>query len=290
MTAMKNDLSKQLFGLFLATIFISTSGVLGRYIDMPTEVIVWFRSFIGMIFLYFFCSFKNISLKFTDRKDIPSLVVSSLFLGAHWVTYFYALKLSTVAIGVLSLFTFPLITAMLEPLFMKTKFDVVHLVLAAMVLVGIYILVPELNLQSSHTIGILFGILSAFLYAFRSLILKKNHTHKYDGSMLMFYQTLVISVVLVPVVFLMDTSNIVTQYPYVLVLGILTTAVGHSLIVRAFKHFSVSTATIISSIQPIFGIILAFLFLNEIPNTNTFFGGALILSTVVIESVRSKKK
>jgi drug/metabolite transporter (DMT)-like permease len=89
MTAMKNDLSKQLFGLFLATIFISTSGVLGRYIDMPTEVIVWFRSFIGMIFLYFFCSFKNISLKFTDRKDIPSLVVSSLFLGAHWVTYSY---------------------------------------------------------------------------------------------------------------------------------------------------------------------------------------------------------
>lgn len=106
----------------------------------------------------------------------------------------------------------------------------------------------------------------------------------------MFYQTMIISVVLIPVLFFMDVSNITTQYPYVLLLGVLTTALGHSLMVRAFKHFSVSTATIISSVQPIFGILLAFLFLNEIPTINTFFGGLLILSTVVIESIRSKKK
>ena len=179
---------------------------------------------------------------------------------------------------------------MLEPLFMKTKFDYVHVLLALLVLLGIYILVPDLNLQSSYTKGILLGVLSAFLYAVRSLILKRNHTHKYHGSTIMFYQTMIISVVLIPVLFFMDVSNITTQYPYVLLLGVLTTALGHSLMVRAFKHFSVSTATIISSVQPIFGILLAFLFLNEIPTINTFFGGLLILSTVVIESIRSKKK
>ena len=286
---MKSVHTQQLFGLLMATLFISTSGVLGRYIDMPTETIVWFRSFIGMGFLYFFCWHKKISIKITDKKDIPSLILSSLFLGAHWVTYFYSLKLSNVAIGVLSLYTFPVITAMLEPIFMKTKFDFVHVFLAVLVLVGIYILVPELDLQSSYTKGILLGVLSAFLYALRNVILKKNHTHKYHGSMLMFYQTLIISVVLLPTIFWMDISNIVTQYPYVLLLGILTTAVGHSLMVRAFRYFSVSTATIISSVQPVLGIILAFIFLNEIPSVNTYIGGALILSTVIIESVRSKK-
>ncbi|MGB1043287.1 MAG: EamA family transporter, partial [Tenacibaculum sp.] len=57
----------------------------------------------------------------------------------------------------------------------------------------------------------------------------------------------------------------------------------------ALKFFTATSATIISSLQPIFGIILAFIFLNEIPNLNTFIGGSLILATVVIESVRSKK-
>ena len=42
-------------------------------------------------------------------------------MGAHWVTYFYALKLSNVALGVLSLYTFPIFTAILEPVFLKIK-------------------------------------------------------------------------------------------------------------------------------------------------------------------------
>ncbi|NVK51809.1 MAG: DMT family transporter [Flavobacteriaceae bacterium] len=286
---MKNNHTNQLFGLLLATLFISTSGVLGKYIAMPTEVIVWFRSFIGMLFLVFYCKLNNISIKITNTKDIVTLVISSLFLGAHWITYFYALKLSSVAIGVLSLYTFPVITALLEPWFLNTKFDSIHLLFGLMVLLGIYFLVPELNLQSKYTKGILFGVFSALLYAVRNLILKKNHTQKYHGSMLMFYQTLLISIVLLPVLFYLDVSNIQTQYPYVLLLGIVTTALGHSLMIRSFRYFSVSTATIISSVQPIFGIILAFLFLYEIPEMSTYIGGALILSTVLFESIRSKK-
>ena len=87
----------------------------------------------------------------------------------------------------------------------------------------------------------------------------------------------------------MDTSAFANQYPYLLLLAILTTAIGHSLMVHSLKFFSASAATIISSIQPIFGIVLAFLFLGEIPNINTYIGGALILSTVVIESIRSRQ-
>jgi drug/metabolite transporter (DMT)-like permease len=87
----------------------------------------------------------------------------------------------------------------------------------------------------------------------------------------------------------MDVSGFESQYPYLLMLALLTTAIGHSLMVHSLQFFSVSTASIISSVQPIFGIILAFIFLNEIPTWNTFVGGSLILATVVIESVRSKK-
>ena len=53
---------------------------------------------------------------------------------------------------------------------------------------------------------------------------------------------------------------------------------------------STTTATIISSIQPVFGIIIAFFIVNEVPEINTIWGGLLIISTVLIETIRIKKR
>ncbi|MFC4723270.1 DMT family transporter [Geojedonia litorea] len=286
---MKNEHLKQLFALNLATLFISTSGALGKFIDMPTPVIIWWRSALAVLFLFAFCKYQRISLKIKSRKDTITFIISSLFLGAHWVTYFYALKLSNVALGMLSLFTFPIITALLEPFFVKIKFDPVHIVLGMMVLLGVYILAPEFDLENNHFIGILLGLLSAIFYSIRTLILKL-HVANYNGTTLMFYQVFILSIVLVPVMFFMETSNIETQYPYILLLALLTTAIGHSLFIKSLKYFEVSTASIIGSMQPIYGIIIAYIFLNEIPSANTFLGGSLILCTVVIESIRSRKR
>ena len=285
---MQNSHFKNLSGLLLATFFISTSGVLGKYIAMPSEVIVWFRSVFAMVFLYIFIRFKKIDLSLKSKKHIIPFVISGLFMATHWITYFYALKLSNVAIGMLSLYTFPVMTALLEPLFLKVKFSPIHIFLGLLVLLGIYILAPEFTLGNTQVQGILFGLLSALCYSIRILILKQYVT-QYNGTMLMFYQTLIITICLVPVLFFMDLSGFQSQFPYLLLIALITTAIGHTMMVHSFKHFSVSTASIISSVQPVFGIILAFIFLNEIPNMNTFFGGSLILATVIIESIRSKK-
>lgn len=285
---MNNTHLKNLSGLILATLLISTSGVLGKYIAMPSEVIIWFRSAFAMIFLFGFCRYKKINLTvLTMRTHVP-LIISSLFMAAHWISYFYALKLSNVALGMQSLFTFPVITALLEPFFLKTKFNPVHLILGTIILIGIYILAPEFNLESDDLKGILFGLFSAFCYSIRILILKQHVDH-YHGSMLMFYQTSVITIVLFPVLFFMDVSGFQTQVPYLLLLAIITTAIGHSLMVHSLKFFSASTATIIGSIQPVFGIIIAFVVVNEIPAVNTIWGGLLIISTVFIETIRPKK-
>ncbi|CAL2107873.1 EamA domain-containing membrane protein RarD [Tenacibaculum sp. 190524A02b] len=286
---MQNDYIKNLAGLLIATFFISTSGVLGRYIAMPSEVIIWFRSAFAMIFLYIFCKYKKIDLKIKSPKHYLPFIISGIFMAAHWVTYFYALKLSNVAIGMLALYTFPVMLAFLEPIFLKVKFNPMHIVLGILVLIGLYILSPEFNLESSSMQGILFGLLSAICYSIRILILKQYVT-QYNGVMLMLYQTLIISVCLLPVLFFMDTSGFQSQFPYLLLLAFLTTVIGHSLMVHSLQFFSVATASIISSVQPIFGIILAFFFLREIPTLNTFLGGSLILATVVIESIRNKKK
>lgn len=284
---MQNNHLKNLSGLLLATLFISTSGVLGRYIALPTEVIIWARAFLALFFIYGFCRYKKIDLRIKSKKHYKPFLIGGVLMAAHWITYFYALKLANVALGILSLYTFPIIIALLEPFFFKVKFKPIYLLLGVMVLVGLYILMPEFNLESTQVKGILFGVFSAFCYALRILIMKQQVSN-YHGSMLMFYQVAIISILLFPVLFFMDLQGFESQFPYVLLLAIVTTAIGHSLMLHSLQFFSASTASIISSLQPIFGIMLAFFFLQEIPTWNTFFGGSLILATVIIEGIRSK--
>lgn len=284
----QNSHLNHLFWLTVATVFISTSGSLGKFIDMPTPVAIWWRTSLAALFLFVFCKYKKLSFKIETTKDKRTFIIASLFMAAHWITYFYALKLSNVAIGMLTLFTFPIITALLEPVFNKTKLDIIHIPLGILVLIGIYILAPEFNLKSSQLQGVFLGLLSAICYAIR-LLLIQNEAKKYNGTVLMFYQVAIMTLVLAPVLLVMDSSNITTQYPFVILLALLTTAIGHTLFINSLKYFKASTASIIGSTQPIFGIIIAYFFLNEIPTYNTFIGGSLILATVIVESIRSKK-
>lgn len=286
---MNNKHLKHVAELNLATIFISTSGVLGRYITLPPSLTIWWRCLLAAIFIGLFVWYKGYRFKIDSKKDVKYLFLSGILLGAHWITYFYALHLSNVAIGLLSLFTYPVITALLEPLFFRIKLNKMHVFLGGIVLVGIYFLTPEFNLENNYTLGVLMGLISSVLYALRNIFTKK-HLYHLNASKVMFYQMISVIIVLFPV---LNTYQIVPtseQWMALATLAFITTAVGHTLFVNSFKHFSISTVSIMSSIQPIYGIFFGMLFLHEIPSPKTIIGGILILSTVVIESIQSGKK
>ncbi len=273
--------------LNLAILFISSSGVLGKYIDLPVPIIIFSRAFIAGLLLFVYAKIKKINFKidFNNRK---SLILGGMFLGAHWLTYFYALKLSNVAIGMLSLYTFPTITAILEPIILKKKFHLTHLVLGVVILFGIYLLAPNFNIKNKHLIGLCLGLLSALFYSIRNIMLKQK-SGGHNQSIVMLNQLVVISVLLFPTIFYFDSSNFIEYLPSTSILAILTTAIGHTLFVHSLKYFSTTTASLISSLQPIYGIILGFIFLSESPNLKTTLGGLVIISTVIIEVIRINK-
>jgi len=285
---MQNNHLKNVSGLLLGSFIVSTAGPLGKYIALPSEVIIWFRCALAMVALYIFCKIKKIDLKVKHKSHYKPLIVSGIFMGLHWVTYFYGLKMAGVAIGMLSLYVFPVLITLLEPVFLKTRFQPVSIILGILVFVGVYILSPDFDINSTKVQGLLFGLCSALFLCFRFLILKQ-YVQQYNGISLMFYQVFIVSILLLPVLFFKDFTGLQTQLPYIVFLALITTAVGHSLIVHSLQFFSVSTASILTSAQPIFGIILAYFFLKEVPTLNTYIGGGLILLTVIIESVRSKK-
>ncbi|TVZ25268.1 threonine/homoserine efflux transporter RhtA [Gillisia sp. Hel_I_86] len=285
----KNLQFPKILELNLAVLFISTSGVLGRYITLNPFVTIFYRTLLAVILFYIFCRWKKLDLRISTGRDLLKIALSGLLMTGHWVAYFFALRYSNVAIGILSLFTYPVVTAFLEPLLLKTKFSKSHLALGLLVLCGIYFLVPEISFQNNYTVAVLLGILSGIFYALRNILMKQE-IEKYHGSVLMMYQIAVVTVVLSPVLFFSNFDDVVLQWAPLLTLAIVTTCIGHTLFLISLRNFSATAASIMSSAQPLYAIILGIIFLAEYPSLKTIIGGTLIIGAVIIESMRSLRK
>ena len=84
-----------LLQLNFAVLLISTSGALGRFIELPVPLIIALRACLGSVPLFLFCKFKGLSFKI-QKKDRGIIIISSVLMATHWIAYFISLKLSTI--------------------------------------------------------------------------------------------------------------------------------------------------------------------------------------------------
>ncbi len=274
--------------LNLAVLFLSTSGVLGRFIPLSPEMAIWWRALLGGVLLGLFCWYKGYSFRIAKGRPLAITLISGLLMAAHWLLYFYALKLSSVAVAMLAVFTYPAMTTLIEPVVLRTRFELRHLLLAGLVLIGVYLLAPELSLSSDITTGLLCGLASAFFYALRNVLLK-TQVDSVSGSVLMFFQMAIVLVVVSPALAFFPFVPPSEAVPYLLLLGLITTALGQTMFLMSFRHFSVTTASILGCINPVFGISFAAIIFNEFPPLMSLLGGAFILLAVVIEALWLKR-
>ena len=157
--------------------------------------------------------------------------------------------------------------------------------MSLLIIIGIYFLAPSLDIKNASTQGLLMGLFSAFTFSMRNIFLKKK-IDAFKGSMLMFYQMVITFFLLIPTFIIYGKEDVRPKLPYICALAILTT-IGHTFFINSFRYFNISTVSILSSIQPLLGIVLGVLFLSEIPNERSIIGGVLILLTVIIESRKS---
>lgn len=284
-----NSNMKSLMELNLATLILGSSGLLGKLIHLPPPFIIFARSFIAYFFIRLILKLTHSNHSVSFKKNRLFFLLSGFFLAAHWVFYFFALEVSTVSIAFISVFTFPVITTLIEPFFFRSRLSSINLLSAMAVLVGIYILLPGFDLQNNTTLGVVLGVLSALFYALRNLM-NKQYIHIFSGTDIMSVQLLVTSVLLSPTVFLYKLDMQYDSIIFLILLGVVTTAIGHTLFVRSLRNFKTSTASIITSMQPIYGIILAVIILGEKLTTKTIIGGILIITTVFFESLQQYLK
>jgi drug/metabolite transporter (DMT)-like permease len=285
---MKSHL-KQILELNLATIILGSSGVLGKLITISPPHIILIRSVIAFVFIWIILKAGNKATAPQILKTPRFFIISGALLAAHWVLYFIALEVTSVAVAFISVFTFPIFTTLLEPLFFKTRLQIIDLLLSLMVIIGIVVLVPSTSFSNHVTLGAFLGILSALFYALRNLM-NKQYIHIYSGTFIMMQQMLIVSFLLIPSLLMYPLEPQKSDILWLFVLGIGTTGVGHTLFVRSLKHFKTSTASIITSLQPIYGIVLAIIFLGEKLNQQIMVGGGIIFITVLLKSFQEYLK
>jgi drug/metabolite transporter (DMT)-like permease len=283
-----DPVKKSLISLHLTVALLGATALFSKIIPLSATDITFGRSIVAFIILAMIVKITGSSLKLNNRKDYFVALGLGLLMAAHWVSYFAAMQYSTISVGMIALFTFPVITVLLEPFFEKIRLVWQDLVSALVVLIGIFLVVPDVSLENDVTLGISVGIFSAFLYALRNLCHRKYFSH-YSGAHAMTYQTLVIFICL-----LFFTSDELYQsepltYLWLAVLGIFLTAIPHALIASSLKHLRVKTFSLVACMQPFYGVILAILVIGETPNWQTIVGGLLVISAAVYETINAQK-
>ena len=282
---------QSLIYLHIAVLLFGGTALFAKLIGLNALDITAYRAAIAGLAICVLLTLQKKPIKLHRAKDYVIAILLGIAVGIHWVTYFAGMQLAGITVGMLAFFTYPVITVFLEPLFNKSKPKTKDIISAVVVITGIYLLIPNVNLGDDITLGVVTGVVSALFFAIRN-ITHKRYFSEYGGPQTMFYQTLVASLMLcafieVPITQINDADLIL-----LLIAGVVFTAMPHSLFAASLKHLSAATAGLISCLQPLYGTILAIIILHERPSVMTLIGGALIVSAACFEtwSISRKKQ
>jgi len=280
------------FILVIALLSVSTSSIFARFVpEVSAVVIAFWRMAIASIIMWFYTSV--IKQKPVKREELKYYVLSGLFLALHFSSFYTAVKLTSIANATLLGITAPMFTMLYERLFLKRKLK--PIVFLGFVLAGtgsLIIVGPDLIYQSSSIIGKMFGLLAALfislVYIFASNLRKNSNTVVYTKFLYMF------AAVFLLLISLISNENVLafnlTQFKWLLLLGIIPTILGHSLFYYSIKY---TPPTVIASVpigEPIIASFFAWILFTELVSVATVIGGIFILFGVYFLVAYSQTK
>ena len=292
MTSQKNGLMQ----LHISVLLLGGTALFSHLLPWSAVDITMLRCFFAAITLAIIVKLQGKNLLLNCFNDYIKALLLGIAVGLHWVTYFYALQLAGIAVGMLSFFCYPVITVFLEPLINrlrgnKATLHLRDLVSGVIVFIGVLLLVPELSMQNDTTVGVLIGVSSGFIFALRNILHKQYFSH-YSGTQAMFYQTLVVSVMLLPFLTInpfemtgLWQDNQLGEFALLLLLAVMFTAIPHAMLANSLRQLSAKTAGLISCLQPLYGTAMATVILSQWPMNTVYIGGSLIVAAEIFETV-----
>lgn len=288
-TRLKN---KYLLLLHLVVIIFGFTAIIGKLVTVDSEVLVWYRMGIASLGLFAFGLIKKSNRKL-DLKGWLKAFFVGFIVALHWILFFEAIKQSNVSITLAALSSGSIFTALLEPILFKRKFLWYEIVLGLIVISGLYFIY---EVEVSSSLGLILGIISAFLASLFTVLngkliqnypsIKLSTVELFGGFIAISCYYAIFQDVQLDA-FVLNSSDLI----YTLTLAIVCTAFAFAASVEVMKELSPFTVSLSINLEPVYGIIMAFLIFGESEKMSSgFYLGAICILFAIFLNVYIKRK
>ena len=276
-----------LVALHVAVALFGFAALFGRWIALAPVDIVLGRTLVAAIALAVVMRWTRTKIAWPGRV----LVVNGALLALHWIAFFAAVQLATVAIALLGFASFPAFVLGLERALHGRRPRRAEWFAVVLVVVGLALIAPEFTWGSRSVQGLAYGIAAGFTFAWLA-VRNRSLVAEVGATPLALWQNAFAALWLVPVIALTAGDSLPTASDIVLIvlLGVFCTALAHTLFIASMLRVSAHTASVVSILEPIYGIAWAALLLGEWPDARTLGGGALIIAAAMLATARASAR
>lgn len=254
--------------LHIAVFLFGFTAILGDLIQLSALVMVWWRVLITSFSLLFLIRAGK-ALRQMPRPLLYRFMGIGVIVALHWVAFYGAIKLSNASITLICMATTSFFTSLLEPFVMRQRIRWYEMLLGLVIIPGMALIVN--STEATMNTGILVGLLSAFLAAFFATLNKKyiGQTDELTTTFVELGSAWLFLCLVLPV-YIWQSATPVQILPlsgmdwfYLVVLSLLCTTLAYVLALRALRHLTAFASNLTVNLEPVYGIALAWLLLNE---------------------------
>ncbi|MEO8209630.1 MAG: DMT family transporter [bacterium] len=278
---------KGLIYISFCALLWSSGGLFIKVLTLDAFQISFYRSAIAALTIFIISVTRKISLKF--EFDIIS-ILCSLTYALILILFVVATKLTTAANAIFLQFTAPIYLLILEPIFLKTKFEKKNLIALIFCFFGMTLFFfGKLDLSSIR--GNLFAIGSGICFALFSLFLKwKKQIHKTESTIIYIVTgNILVCLFCFPVIYdklVVDS----TQLLILLYMGIFQIGISYIIFNEGIKYISATESMIIAMLEAILNPIWVYLGVGEVPTIYSIIGSVIIILAIVWRNFFVKPK
>ena len=283
----KGEKRRALAGVNAAVLLFGLAGLFAKWIALNALAIAFGRVLFSSLALGLFRLAGRRSFRVSGR-ELGRLIAAGAVLALHWWAFLTSVQLSTVAVGTLTFAAFPLFVTLLEPLVFRQKPSKRSVLAALVILLGVIVTVPAFSFENRMFRGVLIGLLSALAYAVLT-VMNKSFASRQDGALTAFYEQASAALLLLPIV--LKTGCFRPTLPdlgLLLILGVVTTALAHTLFISGLKALPARTAGLCPALETVYGVLFALLLLGEVPSLREALGCVIILGAVLVSQLTER--
>jgi drug/metabolite transporter (DMT)-like permease len=283
-------MKKAFIQLHIAVLLAGLTGVLGRLISLNEGLLVWYRLLLTAPSLWLLAYLRKQTIAI-DRRDMWRIFGIGGIAALHWVAFYGSIKYSNVSVGLLCFSAIGFFTALIEPLVLRHRVDIVELLLGLLVIVGIFFI---FQVDPHFKTGIVIGLISALLGSLFPVLNKRILTRVSAENVTLYELTggfLGLSVLMPLYLYLFPAPSLLPSWQdwiWLLVLSWACTVLAFNLSMSALQRISAFTVNLSYNLEPVYGILLAFVLFREDKylNKGFYIGFCLILLSIILQTLR----